>query len=125
MQRYFADGVELGPLLKAPAVIYGWDDKLHEIYLMRCFKKLPFSPTCYFVPHIVAMKTMVLESLAYALLPKQMVAEELKKSILTEVLAGKNLAVNLYWHYSEAAHPVLRPFTQALVSFAGQVLERW
>lgn len=122
-ERHFPKGPELPELLAAPAVSYGPEDTLHDKFLNSVFKSVHRSPIYAQVPHLIAMKELVLRGFAYALLPRPAIQQDLENEVLVDILPDHSLNVRLYWQHSNIVTPILNQYTEAVCAYTSLVLD--
>lgn len=116
IERYFSKPPSLKELVSAPAVIYGKDDYVHDEFLKKHFRREYPAPTYLYIPHIIAMKEAVTRGFAYSLMPERLVREEMRAGKLREVLPGKRLVTELYFHSTDIKTPILDTLRQVIRS---------
>lgn len=114
-KTWFADGLSLEQLAKAPMVAFNRKDHLHERYLREtlslCVKRLPQN----YVPSPESFKQYILANKAYGMVPLIQMKEELQAGKLV-ILNQSAMDVNLYWHHWNLNTPSLTAIHEALVS---------
>lgn len=124
-KKYFSKGNGRKAIVRAPAIIYGRDDRLHEQFLAKVIGNRSFkSPPYSFVPLLEGMKQMVLRSLGYALLPETVMKTEIHSGKLVDVFPGHSLSIQLYWQRTEIQTPILDDLSDAIVAESSKVLKK-
>jgi LysR family transcriptional regulator, chromosome initiation inhibitor len=111
----FLKGKEIESFGKVPAIIYGRNDQLHDDWLRKISDGLPVIDAQYFyVPHIVAMKRMLLAGDSYALLPDVFIQKELEQGELVQIRERTFIDVELFWHVNAIETPVLKKLSSVI-----------
>ncbi|ADZ89413.1 ArgP/LysG family DNA-binding transcriptional regulator [Marinomonas mediterranea] len=112
-QTYFSNGVTQDALNRAPAVIYGVKDKIHEEGFMKMGFEL--SSPRYLCPSSIGMVKQVASGSAYGALPTYQAEEN--ASELIDVFADQpSIEIPLYWHYWREGGELLERLTDVLLS---------
>ncbi|MCX6123369.1 MAG: ArgP/LysG family DNA-binding transcriptional regulator [Proteobacteria bacterium] len=118
----FSKGKDIESFAKVPAIIYGRNDKLHDDWLKKISgDSRPIEPQYFYVPHIVAMKQMVLAGNSYALLPEVFIQEELESGILVQLREKTYVDVELFWHVNSIETPVLKKLSSIVKNAASKL----
>lgn len=86
-------------LLKAPAIKFDQNDRLHEKYLQKFFGFSGDELNYHIVPSVKGFKQFALLGYGYGLIPRIDITEELKKKQLVQLYPDKVWKIPLYWHY--------------------------
>lgn len=123
VRRWFPDGPTLDAVLAAPALSYGIQDALPDLWLKKAFGR-PVPILTHVVP---CSRTSVLacqKNVGWAMAPSQIADPLLRANELVEVIPGTSLDRPLYWHFSVMAEKAIQPVTrlvmQAAVRHLGQ-----
>ncbi|WP_340638132.1 LysR substrate-binding domain-containing protein [Salinicola tamaricis] len=100
-ERYFPEGVSTQALARAPAILYGPDDRLQQRYLDSQGFKEPFPH--HLCPSSEGVLHMVLAGIGYALIPECQAQTTLERGDLVDLDPGRPLDVPLYWHFGATA----------------------
>ncbi|CAH6858828.1 DNA-binding transcriptional dual regulator ArgP [Vibrio chagasii] len=121
-QRYFSEGVNYTTLRKAPAVSYDQYDDLHKKFLHDHFNVLRDSVINHTVGSSEAFVRLALSGVAYCLIPRLQIIEELESGSLIDITPGFLLSYRIYWHHWQLESGVLKEISQAILSFAHEHL---
>ena len=112
-QTYFSNGVTQEALDRAPAVVYGVKDKIHEEILVG--RGFGFAGAQYVCPSSDGMVKQIASGTAYGSIPIYQVAET--SSELVDLFPDNpSLNVPLYWHYWREGGELLEKLTDVLLS---------
>lgn len=122
VERYFQQGVNANTLIKAPSVSFDIQDDQHTRFLKEHF-------SCQFDPMInhkvgssEAFVALAKSGLAYCLIPRIQIAEELLSGALMNVTPGLAVTNNMYWHHWPLETGVLKRLSTDIVRYARSVL---
>ena len=121
-QRYFSEGVNNQTLAKAPAVSYDQYDDLHKKFLTEHFNVRPDSVIHHNISSSEAFLKMALAGVAYCLIPRLQITDELEKGELIDITPGFLMSYRIYWHHWQLETGVLQEISNAIVSYAQQNL---
>ena len=121
-QRYFSEGVNYTTLRKAPAVSYDQYDDLHKKFLHDHFNVPRDSVINHTVGSSEAFVRLALSGVAYCLIPRLQIIEELESGSLIDITPGFLLSYRIYWHHWQLESGVLKEISQAILSFAHEHL---
>ena len=121
-QRYFLEGVNYTTLRKAPAVSYDQYDDLHKKFLHDHFNVPRDSVINHTVGSSEAFVRLALSGVAYCLIPRLQIIEELESGLLIDITPGFLLSYRIYWHHWQLESGVLKEISQAILSFAHEHL---
>ncbi|WP_110655762.1 LysR family transcriptional regulator ArgP [Salinicola halimionae] len=113
-ERHFAEGVTHQALGRAPGILYGPNDRLHQRYLDAHGFKDPFPH--HLCPSSEGVLQMVIAGIGYALIPECQTADTLRLSQLVDIDPKQPLDVPLYWHYWRHGGELLDALTAHLLS---------
>ncbi len=125
--HHFANGVTAEALRRAPAIVFGPDDRLQHRYLALHGVEPPFPH--HLCPSSEGFVGLALAGLGYGMVPERQAQRELSEGRLQEIDAGPHLAegrlvdlspghvidVPLYWHYWRQGGKVLDALTDHLL----------
>ncbi|WP_111412139.1 LysR family transcriptional regulator ArgP [Billgrantia lactosivorans] len=125
--RHFAEGVTPEALRRAPAIVFGPDDRLQHRYLAMHGVEPPFPH--HLCPSSEGFVGLALAGLGYGMVPERQAERELSEGRLLEIDAGPHLAegrlvdlspgrvidVSLYWHHWRQGGKVLDALTDHLL----------
>lgn len=97
-KEYFSKKNSPQQFLKAPAIKFDHNDKLHERYLEKFFGIDASEMHFHILPSVRGFKKYALLGYGYCLIPKIDIVEELKKKKLVLIYPEKVWQIPLYWH---------------------------
>jgi LysR family transcriptional regulator (chromosome initiation inhibitor) len=121
-ERYFEDGVNYETLKKAPAVSYDQYDDLHKKFLHEHFNVPRDAVINHTVGSSEAFVRIAMSGVAYCLIPRLQIVEELESGLLIDITPGFLLSYRIYWHHWQLESGVLKEISQAILSYAHQHL---
>lgn len=112
MQRFFPEGMTHEAITRAPAVIFGPNDKLHTRFLsgLNYHEPFPF----HLCPSSEGFVRFAEAGLGYGVIPEIQVAEPMADGRLLDVAPQAALNVPLYWHYWRHGGELLDEMTRIL-----------
>ena len=116
-ERYFSEGVNYVTLSKAPAVSYDQYDDLHKKFLHDHFNVPRDSVINHTVGSSEAFVRLALSGVAYCLIPRLQIIEELESGVLIDITPGFLLSYRIYWHHWQLESGVLKEISQAILSY--------
>jgi LysR family transcriptional regulator, chromosome initiation inhibitor len=123
VKRWFPDGVTTTALDHAPALTFSDKDRLQDRWLSR---QVPGPVRTAFPTHRMASSQAFVdacrEGLGWAMNPEPLVAAHLATGALVELVPDAPLDVPLHWQFTRLAAPALAPLTEAIRTFARQML---
>ncbi|KMV28846.1 LysR family transcriptional regulator ArgP [Photobacterium swingsii] len=120
--RYFSDGTTRDNLFAAPAVAFDHHDDMHEQFIQQHFNLPVGSLMKHTVRSSEAFVKMATEGLAYCLIPRIQIMDELAAGELVNLTPDITLIRRLYWHHWALESGVLTELSERLVQHAQQVL---
>ncbi len=121
-QRYFSKGVNNQTLAKAPAVSYDQYDDLHKTFLTEHFNVNPDSVIHHNISSSEAFLKVALAGVAYCLIPRLQITDELDIGVLVDVTPGFLMSHRIYWHHWQLETGVLQEISHAIVGYAQEHL---
>lgn len=129
VERYFSHGLSRDALLRAPAIVYGPDDRLQHRYLAMHGVNEPFPH--HLCPSSEGFVRMALSGLGYGMIPERQAERELREGALVDLDAKLHLQsgklveldpshyidVPLYWHHWRHGGETLEALTRHLLAF--------
>ncbi|MCL9783996.1 LysR family transcriptional regulator ArgP [Vibrio sp. S4M6] len=116
--RYFSSGISKETLVSAPAVVFDQYDYMHEKFLQQYFQL----STNHIIKHVVrsseAFVKLALTDIAYCLIPRIQIEEQLREGRLINITPEFTLPQKLYWHHWQLESGVLNEITQAVIRHA-------
>lgn len=107
ISRYFPDGVSPAALKKAPAVIFGRDDDLHQQFLKQHYRISAGEFPCHVVPSSEGFVNVARTGMAYALVPENQVRPYLEDGELVKI-CDKEIIRPLYLHSHNIDSSILK-----------------
>ncbi|KQT88103.1 LysR family transcriptional regulator ArgP [Aurantimonas sp. Leaf443] len=123
LARWFADGVSAQTLGRAPSLRFDAKDELQARWMETIVGAAPPVP-CHRLPSSRAFLDGARAGLGWGMNPHCLVAEDLARGRLVELVPGRPLDVALHWHVSRIVEPALRSVTAAVIAAAGRSLLR-
>jgi LysR family transcriptional regulator (chromosome initiation inhibitor) len=123
-ERYFAKGVTREALKLAPAVSYDQYDRMHHLFLKRHFNLSPEAIVHHHVASSEAFVKLALLGVAYCLIPRLQIAQELAEGRLIDLMPGFQLSFQMYWHHWQLETGILQQVTQAIVEYSHETLPK-
>ena len=120
--KYFANGVTRDSLLAAPGVAFDHHDDMHELFVQQHFNLPLGSVMKHTVRSSEAFVRIAMEGIAYCLIPRVQIQDELASGELINVTPEIFLTRRMYWHHWALESGVLTVLSEMLVSHAQKVL---
>ncbi|SKA45772.1 LysR family transcriptional regulator, chromosome initiation inhibitor [Enterovibrio nigricans DSM 22720] len=121
-QRYFPNGLNSETVSRAPAVVFDRFDDMHTQFVSERFNL----PTVGWRSHMVrsseAFVKMAKLGVAYCLIPKLQIEEELAEGTLIDLCPGDGVYRHLFLHHFSNQSGVLANMTEACRHYAGEAL---
>src|SRR5690606_231263 len=115
-----AEGVDRVALRRAPAVVFGPDDRLQHRFLGEQDLSCEFPH--HLCPSSEGFVRMLDAGLGWGMVPALQIQAELASGRLRELLPGRGVDVALYWHYWRNGGRLLDELTEQLQRQAPQWL---
>ncbi|WP_017003240.1 LysR family transcriptional regulator ArgP [Enterovibrio norvegicus] len=119
--QYFPHGLNAQAVSKAPAVVFDRFDDMHTQFVSERFNL----PTVGWRSHMVrssdAFVNMAKLGVAYCLIPKLQIEQELANGELIDLCPGDGVTRHLYWHHFATESGILAKMTKACLSYARAV----
>lgn len=122
IRRYFSHGVNRESLMKAPAVAFDQHDKMHQEFVNQHFNIMPGTILKHTVRSSEAFVKLALSGVAYCLIPKLQIQDELARGELVELTPNIVLSHHIYWHHWQLESGVLAEVSEAIITHAQQYL---
>ncbi|MCQ1057546.1 LysR family transcriptional regulator ArgP [Photobacterium sp. ZSDE20] len=120
--KYFSQGVNRDTLLAAPSVAFDYHDDVHERFIHQHFN-LPFGSVMkHTVRSSEAFVRMAVEGIAYCLIPRIQIQQELDAGTLVNLTPDTFLTRRMYWHHWALESGVLSDLSEQMTHYAGKVL---
>lgn len=120
--RWFATGVDLSSLQRAPSLTFNAKDGLQDSWMTQNFGRSTARPS-HWIPSSHGFLDAALAGLGWGMNVAHLAAPHLATGRLVPLLAERPLRVPLYWHWSRAVESGLRPVTAAILQEAERQLE--
>ncbi|WP_434213098.1 LysR family transcriptional regulator ArgP [[Pseudomonas] boreopolis] len=121
-ERHFGAGTDAGAFARAPAIVFGPDDRLQHRYLAGLGLEGAFPH--HFCPSAEGFLQTVVAGVGWGLLPELQCRDALERGMLRELSPGRPIDVPLYWHYWRSGGAALQALTDHLAASAGRWLLR-
>ncbi len=122
-QRHFADGITAQALTKAPGVSFDPTDDMHIRFIEHHYGLPAGSYPRHTVRSSEAFVALAKQGVAYTLLPKLQIANELKSGELINLLPEKSHTQTLYWHCWVMVKGIYKKVSQQVVEGAKMYLD--
>lgn len=120
--KYFSKGVNTQTLKMAPAISYDHKDDMHVRYIAKHFHLAASEYYCHSVRSSEAFVELAKQGVAYCLLPKLQIINELASGELINISPEHELIETLYWHSWVLVKGVNKKISQQIVKVAQQTL---
>ncbi|MGF1775279.1 LysR family transcriptional regulator ArgP [Vibrio nomapromontoriensis] len=118
IKRYFNHGVNRETLIKAPAVAFDQHDKMHQHFVNKHFSIMPGSILKHTVRSSEAFVKLAVAGVAYCLIPRLQIEDELACGALVELTPNIELSHRIYWHHWQLESGVLGELSDAITHYA-------
>ncbi|MBF9001416.1 MULTISPECIES: LysR family transcriptional regulator ArgP [Vibrio] len=122
--RHFAGGVSHDSLLKAPMVSFDQQDEQHKQFLLKHFGITQELFINHKVGSSEAFVEMAKMGIAYCLIPKLQIIQELELGTLVDITPGMSIVNQIYWHHWQLENGILKEISAAIVQGAKEALEQ-
>ncbi|WP_137136454.1 ArgP/LysG family DNA-binding transcriptional regulator [Rhizobium sp. FKY42] len=112
IDRYFSAGVTPETLAAAPALRHSSQDDLQQQWAQQVFGHAAQQQCHHTIPSSYGCVAASLRGIAWGVHPSSMVDHLIESGELLELVKGKTLKKNLYWHYSLLIANALEGFTR-------------
>lgn len=119
--RWFPRGLTRTALSKAPAIVFGRHDDMHEAFLQRHFGLDAGQYPHHVVPSSEGFMAFAVAGLGYGFIPEIQARGHLARGELVD-LAPEREDVVLYWHHWQVQSPVMASLANAIADAAGTAL---
>ncbi len=120
--RWFPRGLTRSALEKAPAIVFGRNDDMHEAFLQRHFGLDAGQYPHHIVPSSEGFMAFAVAGLGYGFIPEIQARAHLARGELVD-LASEREDVVLYWHHWQVQSPVMARLAQAIGDAARSALQ--
>jgi LysR family transcriptional regulator, chromosome initiation inhibitor len=121
VDRHFAGGVGARSLAAAPSLVFNTKDELQARWVRRqCHRHVELPR--HTLPSSQAFVTAAEAGMGWGLHPEALIAQQLRKGTLVELVPDTPLDVPLFWQHARAASAVLDELGRQVVVAAGRAL---
>lgn len=120
--RFFARGLTRGALAKAPAIVFGRHDDMHDQFLRHHFGLDKGQFPQHVVPSSEGFVAVARAGLGYGFVPEIQTAADLAAGTLIDLAPEKFEDVVLYWHHWQVQSPVMARLCAAVERGAADAL---
>jgi len=122
VEHYFPNGLNEQALARAPAVAYDQKDDMHIKYIEQTFGLKGGSYPCHTVRSSEAFVNFAKQGLAYCLIPKLQIQDELSSGALINLMPEHPIVRTLYWHHWILLKGVFKQLSMAIITRAENAL---
>lgn len=122
--RAFPNGFELQRTLSVHAILLGRGESIHDEFLSKVlgFRVTNYPHHCFPTPE--ARLSAIRSGIGYGLVPEMQAKPLIQEGELVELLPGKTLDINLYWHQSIADSASFKQIRTRVNQHATEYLRR-
>lgn len=120
--KYFKNGVNRESLKMAPAISYDHKDDMHVRFIAKRFDLGASEYFCHRVRSSEAFVALAKQGVAYSLLPKLQIANELANGELVNLSPENELVETLYWHSWVLVKGINKNISQQIVKVGQEIL---
>jgi LysR family transcriptional regulator (chromosome initiation inhibitor) len=120
--KYFKNGVNRESLKMAPAISYDHKDDMHVRFIAKRFDLAASEYYCHSVRSSEAFVELAKQGVAYCLLPKLQIANELASGELISISPENELIETLYWHSWVLVKGINKNISQQIVKVGQEKL---
>ncbi|HAS62753.1 MAG TPA: ArgP/LysG family DNA-binding transcriptional regulator [Vibrio sp.] len=121
-QHYFPNGVNRESLLHAPTVAFDYHDDMNDRFIHQHFNLPKGSVLKHTVRSSEAFVKLALTGVAYCLIPKLQIEEELAAGLLVDITPGFFLSHRIYWHHWQLETGILKAISDAIINHSRVIL---
>ncbi|MFC5067165.1 LysR family transcriptional regulator ArgP [Flaviflagellibacter deserti] len=121
VRRWFPEGVTEDALRRAPCLSFNEKDELQARWLKQVFGRRITTPV-HWLPSSQAFVDAALAGLGWGMNPEHLAGRHLRAGDLVEIVPGQPQDVGLFWQWSRAVEPAVKPLTEAVVAAARAAL---
>ncbi len=121
-KKYFPKGINQDSLKMAPAISYDYKDNMHARYIAKHFSLAASEYYCHWVRSSEAFVELVKQGVAYCLLPKLQIEQELATAELINLCPDKELVETLYCHSWVLVKGVNKEISEHIIKVAREKL---
>lgn len=116
--RYFTEGVNADSLLNAPSVAFDMQDTQHKEFLKQHFAIDGELRINHKVGSSEAFVALACAGLAYCLIPRLQIEQELASGQLVDITPGLSITNRMYWHHWLLEMGILAQLSADIVHYA-------
>jgi LysR family transcriptional regulator (chromosome initiation inhibitor) len=124
VKRWFPEGFTREAARKAPVMFFDRKDSLQAIFIERELGLPPGAYPVHYVPSSDPFVESIRLGMGYGMLPRQQYKSLLESGELVDLVPGKYLDIQLYWHSWRIQSPKLEMLTEQVLAAAGRALDR-
>ncbi|OLQ91299.1 transcriptional regulator ArgP [Vibrio panuliri] len=121
-QHYFPNGVNRESLLKAPTLAFDHHDDMNDRFIHQHFNLPKGSVLKHTVRSSEAFVKLALSGVAYCLIPKLQIEDELDNGSLVDITPGFFLSHRIYWHHWQLETGILKAMSDAIIAHSREIL---
>lgn len=121
LRRHFAEGVNARSLAQAPSLVFNTKDELQSRWAQRQCQRRVELPR-HSLPSSHAFVAASMAGLGWGMNPEVLIAPQLARGELVELVPDTPLDVALYWQHARAASGLLDRLTSAVLAAAREAL---
>lgn len=111
--EWFADGVDVVSLARAPVVVFDRSDDLQDAYLRRRSRRR-LDPPRHHIPASSQFAEAICLGLGWGMLPREQFEEPERAGLLVDIDPGHHVDVTLYWQQWTLQTPALEATAEAI-----------
>lgn len=121
-QHYFPHGVSRESLQTAPTVAFDHHDDMNDRFIHQHFNLPKGSVLKHTVRSSEAFVKLALSGVAYCLIPKLQIEDELANGSLVNITPDFILSHRIYWHHWQLETGLLKSLSEAIILHAREIL---
>ena len=121
VRRFFADGITLDAMARAPSIKFDGRDDMQSQWVRRLLRREVPLPA-HRMPSTQATVDAALAGVGWSMHPECLVRGHLRAGRLVELAAGQTTDVALYWQSARLPVPALERLGRAVVATAAEAL---
>ncbi|KZL09441.1 putative HTH-type transcriptional regulator [Pseudovibrio axinellae] len=121
MEKWFAKGVTLEALKRAPSLTYNNKDTLQTEWLKLVFGEV-FIPNCHWLASSHGFIDATVNHIGWGMNPQVLAQPLIDQGKLVELIPNTAYETQLYWHISRSTAHTIKPLTKAVRTTAKNAL---
>lgn len=117
VERFFKNGLTKKSLQLAPGIEFDQHDRMHENFIKQHYALSRDQYPCHRVRSSEAFVNLILNGLAFSLLPHTQADTYLQTGELIELTPDKRLSLPLYWHSWVLEKGVQKALTESVIAW--------